>query len=140
MNKFDLLIAAQRGDKKPRRRPRQTEHRIQAECVKWFALQYPDLKGRLFAVPNGGRRDATTGRLLKEEGVVAGVADLILLKTNDRLGYGALLIEMKTGSSGSRQQPSQRLWQQTVTQNNEYRYVICRSLQDFIREVNDYLS
>lgn len=35
------------------------EHRIQCSCVKWFNLKYPKLKGRLFAVPNGGRRDTT---------------------------------------------------------------------------------
>lgn len=32
-----------------------------------------------FAVPNGGRRDAKTGARMKYEGVVRGVADLILL-------------------------------------------------------------
>lgn len=69
------------------------EHRIQCSCVKWFNLKYPKLKGRLFAVPNGGRRDTVTGGKLKAEGVTAGVSDLILLKSNR--DYGALLIEMK---------------------------------------------
>lgn len=57
------------------------EHRIQCSCVKWFNLKYPKLKGRLFAVPNGGRRDTVTGDKLKAEGVTAGVSDLILLKS-----------------------------------------------------------
>ena len=60
---------------------------------KWFNLKYPKLKGRLFAVPNGGGRDTVTGGKLKAEGVTAGVSDLILLKSNR--DYGALLIEMK---------------------------------------------
>lgn len=64
-----------------------------ALCVKYFNLRYPKLKGRLFAVPNGGRRDAVTASKLKAEGVIAGVSDLILLKSNR--DYGALLIEMK---------------------------------------------
>ena len=70
------------------------EHRIQCSCVKWFNLKYPKLKGRLFAVPNGGRRDTVTGGKLKAEGVTAGVSDLILLKskhmvTRFRLPYTA---------------------------------------------------
>jgi hypothetical protein len=81
------------------------EHRLQAACVRWFNLQYPQLEGRLFAVPNGGRRDAVTGAKLKAEGVVPGVSDLILLKRNRH--YGALLIEMKT--SKGRLSPWQKL-------------------------------
>lgn len=111
------------------------EHRLQEACVRWFSLRFPRLRGRLFAVPNGGRRDAVTGARLKAEGVVAGVADLILLKSNAR--YGALLIEMKTARG--RQSDSQRLWQRAVTAGGEYKYVVCRSLDDFMREVTGYL-
>lgn len=110
------------------------EHRLQCACVRWFNLQYPALRGRLFAVPNGGRRDAATGARLKEEGVVAGVADLILLKSNSR--YGALLVEMKAGRG--RQSPSQRQWQASV--QDEYLYVVCRSLNEFITQVKGYLE
>lgn len=112
------------------------EHRIQCACVQWFSLQHPQLHGRLFAVPNGGRRDAITATKLKAEGVMAGVADLILLKSNR--DYGALLIEMKT--SQGRQSKSQKQWQCTLCSEEEYKYVVCRSLDDFIREVNDYLK
>lgn len=112
------------------------EHRIQCSCVRWFSLQYPHLHGRLFAVPNGGRRDATTAAKLKAEGVVAGVADLILLKSNRH--YGALLIEMKTLKG--RQRDSQKQWEETVCANGEYKYVVCRSLDDFQREIETYLS
>ena len=62
-----------------RKPPSDEEHRIQTACVRWFRLKYPHLFARLFAVPNGGRRDGITGARLKEEGVLAGVADLILL-------------------------------------------------------------
>ncbi len=111
------------------------EHRIQCSCVKWFNLKYPKLKGRLFAVPNGGRRDTVTGGKLKAEGVTAGVSDLILLKSNR--DYGALLIEMK--KKGGYQSPSQKEWQKIICENGEYKYVLCFSLDDFIREVDDYL-
>ena len=73
---------------------------------------------------------------MKDEGVTAGVSDLILLKSNR--DYGALLIEMKTPVG--RQSDSQKEWQKIICENGEYKYVVCRSLDDFIREVDDYLK
>ena len=131
---FDEMMAAMNHN--TRKRPADEEHRIQCACVRWFNVQYPKLNGRLFAVPNGGRRDATTAAKLKAEGVVPGVADLVLLISNR--DYGALLIEMKTPKG--RQSDSQKKWEKTVCANAEYKYVVCRSLDDFIREVGSYLS
>lgn len=119
-----------------RKKPSDEEHRIQCSCVRWFNLKYRKLKGRLFAVPNGGKRDALTGAKLKAEGVVAGVADLILLVPNRF--YGALLVEMKTLTG--RQSKSQKDWEQIITSEGNYKYVVCHSLDDFIREVDDYLK
>lgn len=133
---FDELMAAQKQKAKTRKRPSDEEHRIQCGCVHWFALQYPQYKGRLFAVPNGGRRDETTAAKLKAEGVVTGVADLILLKSNR--DYGALLIEMKTPKG--KQSDNQKEWQHIVCTEGEYKYVVCRSIDDFKREVDDYLK
>lgn len=128
-------MLARSNDKARRKAPSDEEHRIQQACVRWFNLQYPHLRGRLFAVPNGGRRDAVTGARLKDEGVIPGVADLIFLCPNSR--YGALLIEMKTPRG--RQSESQVNWQARITENDEYKYVICRSLDAFIREFRAYL-
>ena len=55
------------------------EHALQCACVHWFRIQYPEYATLIFAVPNGGARNAITGARLKDEGVTAGVADLILL-------------------------------------------------------------
>lgn len=126
------------ANSKPRRRkPHGEEHRIQASCVRWFRLKHPQMMHNLFAVPNGGRRDAQTGARLKAEGVLPGVADLILLESNRY--YGALLIEMKTSSRGSGQSGSQRWWQGEITKDG-YKYVVCRSLEEFITEIEDYLG
>ncbi len=132
---FDELLSQSRKGR-VRKRPSEVEHRIQQACVRWFNLQYPYLRGRLFAVPNGGRRDVVTGAKLKAEGVVAGVADLILLVTNK--AHGALLIEMK--KPGGIQSAAQRQWQEIVTRGGEYKYVICRSIYDFMREIRDFLN
>lgn len=118
-----------------RRKPSDEEHRTQCACVRWFRAAYPGMAHSLFAVPNGGRRDKSTGARLKSEGVVAGVSDLVLLRRNRH--YGALLIEMKTRSGVQRQ--SQREWERLVTADG-YRYTVCRSVDDFISEVRGYLA
>ena len=38
-----------------------------------------------------------------------------------------------------RQRESQKEWQTIVCSDNEYKYVVCRSFDDFKREVSDYL-
>lgn len=131
---FDEMMELQKQSK-TRRKPRDDEHKLQAACVRWYRLQYPKMKHNLFSVPNGGKRDAVTGAKLKEEGALAGVADLILLKSNRF--YGALLIEMKTKTG--RQSDSQKEWQHKITADG-YKYVVVRSLEDFQREIKDYLA
>lgn len=133
-HQFDQMLARQNTGK-PRKHPDDEEHRLQTACVTWFRYQYNRYYHNLFAVPNGGRRDKETGAMLKDEGVLRGVADLILLKSNAH--YGALLIEMKTEKG--KQSPNQREWQEKIEKDG-YKYVICRSKEDFQREVNDYLS
>lgn len=127
------MLAGQEG--KPRKHPSDEEHRLQCACVRWFRNRYPQFSHNLFAVPNGGKRDKVTAAKLKAEGALAGVADLILLKSNSR--HGALLIEMKTLTG--RQTDAQREWQWLIEADG-YRYVVCRSVDDFIREVDGYLS
>lgn len=111
------------------------ESNIQRWCVFWFRRQYAHLARLLFAVPNGGRRDAVTGKILKAEGVVPGVSDLILLVPAG--GYHGLCIEMKTAKG--RQQPTQKEWQQEVEAQG-YRYEVCRSVEQFMDVVRDYLK
>lgn len=132
---FEQMLELANAGARQRRKPTDEEHRIQCACVSWFRLQYPKLRHNLFAVPNGGRRDEVTAAKLKAEGVVAGVADLILLVRNAE--FGGLLIEMKTRTG--RQRDTQKQWQRQLEAHG-YKYVICRSLDDFMREVNAYLS
>ena len=125
---------------------REEEHNIQAACVRWFDLQWPEYRGLLFAVPNGGARSKSTAGKLKAEGVVPGVADLILLvprcfKAHDDEGWfntiHALCIEMKTAKG--RQSPEQMEWQRKV-ESNGYQYRVCHSLDEFMAVVNGYLQ
>ena len=132
---FDIMRAMAEEQPRQRRRNADEEHRLQCSCVEWFRAQHPKYRHNLFAVPNGGRRDKVTGAKLKAEGVLAGVADLILLKSN--ASHGALLIEMKTGSG--KQSEAQGRWQRAIEKDG-YKYVLCRSIEEFMREVNAYLS
>ena len=128
---LDDLLASQ---PKTRRKPRDEEHRLQVQCVKWFRYAHPDLAPLLFAIPNGGARNEITGAKLKAEGVVAGVADLCLAVP--RCG-GVLFIEMKTPTG--RQSQSQLQWQAAVSIVGNT-YVIIRTLEDFISTINYYLN
>ncbi|MBP1614742.1 MAG: nuclease [Bacteroidetes bacterium] len=112
----------------------QSESQIQHGCIAWFRTQYPFLSRLLFAVPNGGKRDRRTGAQMKYEGCMRGVADLILLVP--KKGYASLCIEMKTPKGV--QSDEQRIWQRSAEKANN-KYVVCRSLEEFMNEVNSYL-
>lgn len=118
-----------------RSKPRHEEHNLQVACVNWFRYQYQTIGKRLVAVGNGGKRDAITGAMLKAEGVLAGVADLILFVPNNR--YHGLMIEMKTKTG--RQSEAQKEWQQEIEKYDLYKYVVVRSLEEFMNIINDYL-
>ena len=114
----------------PRRTPRKTEHQLQAQCVQLFRANHPELALNLFAVPNGGIRDRTTGAMLKAEGATAGVADLLLLVPSHDGRHHGLCIEMKTTERGSVQRETQKQWQEAVEAQG-YRYEVCRTKNDF---------
>ncbi|WP_300700938.1 VRR-NUC domain-containing protein [Bacteroides sp.] len=132
--KYDEWLQLEK-QKPSRKKPADIEHQIQCSCICWFRVVHPDLKHMLFAVPNGGRRDKATGAKLKAEGALAGVSDLILLIPKGN--YASLCIEMKTPEGT--QSESQIMWQKEIEAAGS-KYVICRSLDDFMSEVNSYLK
>jgi hypothetical protein len=111
------------------------ESKMQINCVRWFRLQYPQYAKLLFSVPNGGARRLAEAKILKAEGATPGVADLILLASNGT--YNSLCLELKTEKG--RQSDSQKEWQQVAEQNGN-KYVIVRSIYEFISEVKKYLA
>lgn len=114
---------------------RNEESNIQSACVGWFRYRWPAYAGVFFSVPNGGRRDKVTGAVLKREGALAGVSDLLLLVA--RGGFHGLCIEMKAGKG--RQQDSQRRFERNVA-GQGYCYVVCRSLEEFMERVDAYMK
>ena len=124
---------------------RQEEHELQARCVKWFRNEWSELSGVFFAVPNGGAigqrtskaEHAKAGAKRKEEGVLAGVSDLLLLAA--RKGFHGLCIEMKTEDKQSRQVESQKVFEASVTSEG-YKYAVVRSELEFRELINAYLG
>lgn len=129
-------MKAKANKSKARKKPRHEESQMQQSCVRWFRMQFPDIALLLFAVPNGGARNKREAGILKGEGVTAGVADIILLKPSG--GFASLCVEFKTEDKGSNQRETQKRWQE-VAETAGNKYVICRSFDDFYREVRSYL-
>lgn len=113
----------------------QSESQIQKDCVKWFRSRYQEIEPLFFAVANGGARNAWTAKIMKDEGVRAGVADLILLIP--RHGFACLCIEMKTPDG--KQSDNQKVFEKMCKQYRN-KYVVCHSLPEFQEVVMEYLE
>lgn len=114
------------------------EGRIQAECYQYFWNNYPQYRGLYFAVPNENTRSDSniiTGAQRKAMGVYHGVSDTLMLIP--RGGYHGLAIEYK--DERGRQSIHQIAWQALV-ENQGYKYVVCRSLEQFKIIIQEYLS
>lgn len=112
--------------------PFTTEHAMQCALMEWVLEQCADLPdlAMLFAVPNGGHRDARTGARLKAEGVRKGIVDLLLLVP--RGGYHGAALELKLPSN--RPSRDQQCWLD-AWEALGYRVACCRSLasaQEFL--------
>lgn len=114
------------------------EMHIQAECVKWLWNEKPETRGLFFHVENElsmAGNNAALGAIRRAQGIVKGVSDCILLiKRGD---YGALLVEFKTDIG--RQSQVQKEWQVKVEKEGYY-YTVCRSLDEFKKIIEWYLS
>lgn len=97
-----------------------SEDQLQSTCFQWHWNNYPHERGMLFHV-NQKSRNAVEGNRMKAMGVVPGVSDMVYLK-------GPVFIEMK--SDTGKQSPDQKRFQE-LTEALGYRYVICRSFEEF---------
>lgn len=114
---------------------RYIESELQKMCVRWFGYQYPEYALPLFAVPNGGKRNAKEAARMKAEGVRPGVTDLILLVPHG--DFPALCIELKTKTG--KVSDLQTEWQEAARKAGN-KVVTCRSIDEFINEINEYLK
>ena len=66
-------------DPAPRKPRRYAEHSLQAACIRYAHLQYPAMRGHLYAVGNGVPGNGRQGAIRKAEGSLPGVPDLALV-------------------------------------------------------------
>ena len=114
---------------------RHLEENMQIACVSYFDLQYPKLRKLLHSSPNGGNRNAREAARFKAMGTRAGFPDLLLLYPAQ--GYLYLAIEMK--SPKGKQSEYQKEYQKLI-EDTGAKYVICKSFEDFQREIKSYLK
>jgi hypothetical protein len=79
--------------KAPRAKSIDREGQEQAALMREVELRYPEAFKLIYHVPNGGHRHKLVAMKLKEQGVKAGVPDLVLPMA--RAGYFGLYIEFK---------------------------------------------
>lgn len=112
-----------------------SEHQEQRAVVQWFDLQYPKLRGRLFAVPNGGHRHPAVAAKLKAEGVRPGVPDLWL--PVPRQEFSGLVIELK--AKGGRATREQVDWLDFLGEQ-QFMAVVCVGAAAAIETIRGYLE
>lgn len=143
-----------------------TEDMLQAQCVEWFRLQYPDKI--IFAIPNGEKREqktyvtktgktktwSPTATRLKKLGVLAGVPDLCIphVVGGQRLSLQAidgtplsfpinqiygLYIEMKS-SSGTLSGEQKKILNQL--EGEGYQGAVCYTFDEFVGVVKEYFG
>ena len=112
---------------------KRTEDNIQKACVYWFKLQYPHIV--IHHSPNGGFRTQAEGGIFKAMGTLAGFPDLFIMHAAK--DYHGLFVEMK--SKKGRHEDSQKAFEKKATESG-YKYIICRSIDQFINEINNYLK
>lgn len=122
--------------KKVRAHPRQDESRLQQAMVQAVRLKYAEAIRQsrllLYAVPNGGQRNAATGARLKAEGVLAGVPDLVL-------HVGGLTVYLEVKTPGGRMQDSQDDFA-AYCQANAIPHHVVRSVDDMLTVVHTHFT
>ena len=119
-----------------RKKSRHIESQIQQSCVKWFRLQFPEIGLLLFAVPNGGARNKREAK--PPEGFNSIMSATPAVTPSPFNIPASLCIEFKTEEKGSTQRETQKQWQKAAEAAGN-KYVICRSFDDFRKEVISYL-
>ena len=105
-----------------------TESELQMEFVSQFRKRYPGL--RIFAIPNGGKRNLREAMRLKAEGVCKGVPDLFIPEL-------LLWIELKSPDGKGRLSAEQGNWLDHLNGIGHHA-VVCKSLDEAFAAVEKY--
>lgn len=111
----------------------------QAELLKKVRTLYPQLGHLLIHIPNGGsRKNAYEGWRLKEQGVRAGVSDLLLPVA--RGGYFGLWIEFKAAPPNDAPPSDSQLEWLSLMQEQGYAAHLCLGVAAALDVIIQYLK
>jgi len=109
----------------------------QAALMKEISMRYPSAAKLMFHVPNGGHRHKLVAMKLKEQGVKAGVPDLVLPMA--RGGYFGLYIEFKAKPPfDAAVSASQDAYLHGLNEQG-YLAIVCRGHVDALEALRAYL-
>lgn len=117
--------------------PATSESVEQMNLFRWAMYEegkYPEL-ALMYHIPNGGKRNITTARRLKAEGVKAGVPDIHLPIA--RHGFHGLYIELKR-RKGSGTTENQDIWIEALNAQG-YLAVVCKGWEEASKKILEYL-
>ena len=113
------------------------EGQEQAALLTEIELRYPEVFALIFHVPNGGHRHKTVAIKLKQQGVKAGVPDLVLPMA--RGGYFGLYIEFKaTPPHDAAVSTTQSAYLKALIAQG-YLAIVCRGHADAMEQLRAYL-
>lgn len=120
-------------------KPHLSEAEEQCKLMSWanhcaYTGIYPEL-ALLFAIPNGGKRNAAEAAHLKRQGVKAGVPDLCLAVPRGE--YHGLYIELKVGKN--KPTDNQLGWLRLLRQYG-YAVAVCYSAEEAKDVIDKYLN
>lgn len=109
------------------------EFREQCKLFK-LASFIPELKW-MFAVPNGAKRTAYEGAMLKNSGLKAGVSDIFLPIASS--GYHGMFIEMKYGDNKPSQAQKEFIKDMKI---EGYKCIVCYSASEALDSIIKYIK
>ena len=118
----------------PKEKNMKTEASEQITLIAMIDSFHPALSDFIAHIPNGGKRDAKTGALMKKMGVRPGWPDLVYTRMRGR--YGALFIEMKRMKGGSTSQAQKRVHE--ALRGEGYRVRVCRGWREALETLLEY--
>ncbi len=108
-----------------------SEARIQSDCFIWAYNTYPQIRGLLFSVPNGGTRNIREAQTLRATGLTPGVPDLLLLYR----GIHAFEFKSEKGILSPVQEKIHAIWLK-----NGIKVYVIKNQFDFMCIVNELLN
>lgn len=134
LDKSDVPAAARKSVRKA-----ELEGEEQAELIAQFRAEFAQVGSLLIHIPNGGsRKNAFEGWRLKNQGVRAGVSDLLLPVARD--GYHGLWIEFKAGAPHNAPvSAAQQEWLRLMREQG-YAAEVCLGVTQAMRVLRTYLG